>query len=108
LYPPLSGAETWQHEIARINAQRQVSFRDFIQQCSAKSPDTPKRLSDEGLWSHISGMDEQAHDQDEPQPVAPGQTVEAPAGQPREIGGPKGPEPTRYGDWQYNGRCTDF
>ena len=27
---------------------------------------------------------------------------------PKEIGGPKGPEPTRYGDWQYNGRCTDF
>ena len=27
---------------------------------------------------------------------------------PREIGGPKGPEPTRYGDWQYKGRCTDF
>ncbi|HEX7969816.1 MAG TPA: DUF1674 domain-containing protein [Stellaceae bacterium] len=27
---------------------------------------------------------------------------------PREIGGPKGPEPTRYGDWEHNGRCTDF
>ena len=27
---------------------------------------------------------------------------------PKEIGGPKGPEPTRYGDWEYNGRCTDF
>jgi hypothetical protein len=27
---------------------------------------------------------------------------------PREIGGPKGPEPTRYGDWERNGRCTDF
>ncbi len=26
----------------------------------------------------------------------------------REIGGPKGPEPTRYGDWERNGRCTDF
>jgi hypothetical protein len=26
----------------------------------------------------------------------------------REIGGPKGPEPTRYGDWEKNGRCTDF
>lgn len=25
-----------------------------------------------------------------------------------EIGGPKGPEPTRYGDWQFEGRCTDF
>ena len=25
-----------------------------------------------------------------------------------ETGGPKGPEPTRYGDWEQNGRCTDF
>ncbi len=27
---------------------------------------------------------------------------------PREIGGPKGLEPTRYGDWERNGRCIDF
>jgi hypothetical protein len=27
---------------------------------------------------------------------------------PKEIGGAKGPEPTRYGDWEHNGRCTDF
>lgn len=26
----------------------------------------------------------------------------------REIGGPKGPEPTRYGDWERRGRCIDF
>ena len=26
----------------------------------------------------------------------------------KEIGGPDGPEPTRYGDWERNGRCTDF
>lgn len=25
-----------------------------------------------------------------------------------EIGGPTGPEPTRYGDWEKNGRCSDF
>lgn len=25
-----------------------------------------------------------------------------------ERGGPKGPEPTRFGDWENNGRCTDF
>lgn len=25
-----------------------------------------------------------------------------------EIGGPKGPEPTRFGDWERNGRCSDF
>jgi hypothetical protein len=27
---------------------------------------------------------------------------------PREIGGPKGLEPTRYGDWEKSGRCVDF
>ncbi len=27
---------------------------------------------------------------------------------PVEIGGPKGPEPTRYGDWERKGRCFDF
>ena len=27
---------------------------------------------------------------------------------PKEIGGPAGPEPTRYGDWERKGRCCDF
>jgi hypothetical protein len=27
---------------------------------------------------------------------------------PGEINGPRGPEPTRYGDWEKGGRCTDF
>lgn len=26
----------------------------------------------------------------------------------KEIGGRDGPEPTRYGDWEKNGRCIDF
>tara|TARA_Y100001935_G_C17246098_1_gene478403 strand:+ start:893 stop:1048 length:156 start_codon:yes stop_codon:yes gene_type:complete len=26
----------------------------------------------------------------------------------KEIGGPKGPEPTRYGDWEIKGRVSDF
>lgn len=34
--------------------------------------------------------------------------AEAPPVKPVEIGGPKGPEPTRYGDWERNGRCFDF
>ena len=34
---------------------------------------------------------------------------EPPASQPaEETGGPKGPEPTRYGDWERNGRVSDF
>lgn len=27
---------------------------------------------------------------------------------PKEFGGPKGPEPTRFGDWEQKGRCSDF
>lgn len=26
----------------------------------------------------------------------------------RETGGPKGAEPTRFGDWERKGRCSDF
>jgi len=26
----------------------------------------------------------------------------------RETGGPEGPEPTRFGDWERKGRCIDF
>ncbi|MGH8162694.1 MAG: DUF1674 domain-containing protein [Gammaproteobacteria bacterium] len=37
-------------------------------------------------------------------PVEPdGDTATVP-----EIGGPRGPEPTRYGDWERKGRCIDF
>ena len=43
--------------------------------------------------------------------VPPAETVAptAPAQpQPVEIGGRNGPDPTRYGDWEKNGRCIDF
>ena len=30
------------------------------------------------------------------------------SGKVKEYGGPKGKEPTRYGDWEKNGRCIDF
>jgi len=47
-----------------------------------------------------------------PQPPAPatGATGKrtSEAAPPREIGGPQGPEPTRYGDWEHKGRCSDF
>jgi hypothetical protein len=32
----------------------------------------------------------------------------AKAPRPQEIGGRKGPEPTRYGDWEKNGIVSDF
>jgi len=44
-------------------------------------------------------------------PVAPAASPPAPAvslTRPRELGGRAGPEPTRFGDWEKNGRCIDF
>lgn len=41
-----------------------------------------------------------------PAPQPPGTKVETPPV--TEIGGPKGLEPTRFGDWERKGRCSDF
>jgi hypothetical protein len=30
------------------------------------------------------------------------------AARPKEINGPKGPDPVRYGDWEVGGRASDF
>ena len=45
-------------------------------------------------------------------PEKPSAPVKKPAAAakapPPEVGGPAGPEPTRYGDWERNGRVSDF
>jgi hypothetical protein len=46
-----------------------------------------------------------------PEPPKADAPTPVPAEKPKkveEIGGPPGPEPTRYGDWQFNGKVTDF
>lgn len=67
------------------------------------------------FWHHQSPM------QNDPQGVGRPASATAPApaattptstdpipSPPTEIGGPSGPEPTRFGDWEKNGRCIDF
>ena len=49
-------------------------------------------------------MKNQALSDQNPQP-APTAGTQTPA---KETGGPKGPEPTRYGDWERKGKCVDF
>ena len=47
----------------------------------------------------------------EPVETTPDPKADKPAARkpmPKEIGGVEGPEPTRYGDWEHKGRCTDF
>jgi len=54
-------------------------------------------------------------DERKPASVPGSQLREQPSGQAKpdpkkapEVGGIKGPDPTRYGDWERNGRCIDF
>lgn len=42
---------------------------------------------------------------EDPKPTA-GEAGEEPSS--AEVGGREGPEPTRYGDWEVGGICTDF
>lgn len=53
-------------------------------------------------------MGKQSRNKDEAPPAEPAGKRRPGAAESPEVGGPKGPEPTRYGDWEYNGRCTDF
>src|SRR3546814_12496233 len=38
----------------------------------------------------------------------PAKPAARPPQPPKELGGPSGPEPTRYGDWERKGICVDF
>ena len=48
-------------------------------------------------------------DPNAPQPApVPADQGDAGAAAAPEVGGRKGPDPVRYGDWEKNGRCIDF
>lgn len=55
-----------------------------------------------GRGTICRGMDEIKADTTEAPPPPPKPVL------PPEHGGPAGPEPTRFGDWEQKGRCTDF
>ena len=52
--------------------------------------------------SKITKLSKQKEENDSNENVFEDETV------PKEKGGPKGLEPTRYGDWEKAGRCSDF
>jgi hypothetical protein len=61
----------------------------------------------------LRGMTETSNPAPAPLPTAatgatPPAAPAVPSAPPAEYGGPAGPEPTRYGDWEQKGRCTDF
>ncbi len=68
---------------------------------------TPKQSPEIDVSSHRSDTNQRpqtdhvAHDATAPQ-------HDLPVERPDEHGGQTGPEPTRFGDWEKKGRCTDF
>lgn len=73
--------------------------------CSPEALGVKCRILSESV--HMS----ETRTKNQPAPVAPVHDTgkePRPSPTPREIGGPKGPEPTRYGDWEKGGRCIDF
>lgn len=56
----------------------------------------------------IRPMTETASEPATPTPPQSDGQPQKPAPRPKEVGGPPGPEPTRFGDWERNGRCIDF
>ncbi len=55
----------------------------------------------------MTGTDAKPNDPAASEAAPPAKPAEKPK-KVEEIGGPPGPEPTRYGDWQFNGKVTDF
>ena len=72
-------------------------------------------VANQGAAGHHAGMSDDKPKASPEAPAGPAKGADpakpAPAEKPKkveEIGGPPGPEPTRYGDWQFNGKVTDF
>ena len=62
--------------------------------------DKPRKADPES-----AGDGEKATDEKDARPQGKGDPAPAEIA---EVGGPKGPDPTRYGDWERKGRCIDF
>jgi hypothetical protein len=66
-------------------------------------PEKPRKLSKSEIAARIREAGDRANAEAERRRKA-----EHPEALPKELGGPQGPEPTRYGDWEKKGIASDF
>lgn len=57
---------------------------------------------------HVSVVPGHSEDQEKESSGEASEAADREAAETTESGGPSGPEPTRFGDWERNGRCIDF
>jgi hypothetical protein len=68
-------------------------------------PKTPKKTGDEGESATTTPAERALAEAEARRKAAMSRTGSLP---PEEKGGRKGPEPTRYGDWEKGGIASDF
>jgi len=102
----------WQTPACMQTMMRQYS--DATKKAPLKKATTPVGKLDE-KWESQSQVaqpqGEDAQEGDEPEQFKPSRYARFPNDtnpETGEIDGPRGPEPTRYGDWERKGRAIDF
>ncbi|KAK3919453.1 Succinate dehydrogenase assembly factor 4, mitochondrial, partial [Frankliniella fusca] len=73
---------------------------------ACKAANLAKKLRAKTPIGKLDELEEGRHPFQEKEPLRPWPDNTNP--HTGEVGGPKGPEPTRYGDWERKGRVTDF
>ncbi|XP_020287794.1 succinate dehydrogenase assembly factor 4, mitochondrial-like [Pseudomyrmex gracilis] len=91
-------------------------FGGYVRLFSSKSTDVDsesprlrefrKKLRERTPIEKLDELEEGKHPYQEKEPLKPFPNNTNP--KTGEVGGPRGPEPTRYGDWERKGRVTDF
>ena len=69
---------------------------------------TPKSKAEDSVGKVSGGPDGKASLPEGAGPAAPAPGSAPQPESQKEIGGRGGADPTRYGDWEVNGRCVDF
>lgn len=99
------------------STKRFISLKPFIRsplrQSSSKAPEKAQEARSAQYPNTAEGIKERSV---KPDPKSPTSSVYQPyppfpdGKNPKtgEVGGPVGPEPTRFGDWERKGRVTDF
>lgn len=90
-----------------LSSHRQIGSGTTTTTNSTQTPPLPKILN--RVKTPIGKLDQPARKNNKsgsPDPYAPFPNHTNPST--GEVGGPTGPEPTRYGDWERKGRVSDF
>ena len=106
LEPELISVTIELNKLIRINC---CSATQLLGEWQSTMSDSNKTLQHEGV--KLMAQDKnQTNDSDEMSKDTQAERGKTDITQrtPKETGGPKGPEPTRYGDWERKGRCIDF